>query len=62
MTHHLIKHIWESKSVPEEMGEAIIILIPKNAQNPKDPVHQRPISLTNIWYKVLDKIMAGRIS
>ena len=62
MTYHLIKHIWESKSIPEEMGEAIIILIPKNAQNPKDPAQQRPISLTNIWYKVLDKIMAGRIS
>ena len=44
------------------MGEATIILLPKEARNPKDPEKQRPISLTNAWYKVLDKILAERIT
>ena len=44
------------------MGEATIILLPKEARNPKDPEKQRPISLTNTWYKVLDKILAEKIT
>ena len=62
MTHSLIDHIWNSKTVPAEMGEATIILLPKDARNPNDPAQQRPISLTNTWYKVLDKIMAEKIA
>ena len=44
------------------MSEATIILLPKDARNPNDPAQQRPISLTNTWYKVLDKILAERIA
>ena len=62
MTHSLIEHIWTSRSVPECMGEATIILLPKDARNPKDPEKQRPISLTNTWYKALDKILAEKIT
>ena len=62
MTYRLIRHIWETKTVPEKMGEATIILIPKDARQPKSPALQRPISLTNVWYKILDKILADRIT
>ena len=62
MTHQLIKHIWETKKVPEELGRAIIVLLPKDAKEPKNPELQRPISLTNIWYKVLDKILATKLT
>ena len=35
MTHQLIKHIWETKTVPEELGRATIVLLPKDAKNTK---------------------------
>ena len=57
MTAALINHIWTSKEVPAKMGEATIILLPKDYTQPKAPSLQRPISLTNVWYKVLDKIL-----
>ena len=62
MTHALITHIWTLKNVPAELGEATILLLPKNARRPKEPSLQRPISLTNIWFKVLDKALTERLS
>ena len=62
MTHRLITNIWESKEVPDGMGDATIILLPKDPRKPKDPKQQRPISLTNTWYKILDKIITARIT
>ena len=62
MTHRLVEHIWTSNKVPARMGETKIILLPKDAKNPNDPAQQRPISLTNTWYKVLDKILAEKIT
>lgn len=44
------------------MGEALIVLLPKDRYRPKEPSLQRPISLTNAWYKILDKIIANRIA
>ena len=62
MTHKLIKHIWETKQVPEDLGRATIVLLPKDAKQPKHPELQRPISLTNTWYKILDKILAQKLA
>ena len=62
MTHKLIEHIWQSKTVPAKLGEATIVLLPKDQKQPNEPSLQRPISLTNTWYKVLDKILANRIT
>ena len=62
MTFRLVTDIWMTKRVPQEMGEALIVLLPKDRYRPKEPSQQRPISLTNAWFKVLDKILADRIS
>ena len=43
------------------MGEATIVLLPKDPRRPKDPQQQRPISLTNTWFKILDKALTERI-
>ena len=43
------------------MKHANVILIPKTSPPTADPEQQRPISLLNMWYKVLDKIIKDRI-
>ena len=62
MTTRLMEHIWTSKQVPQEMGEANIVLLPKDPLHPRDPKQQRPISLANIWYKILDKLLTRRLT
>ncbi|KAM6554656.1 hypothetical protein CsatB_015418 [Cannabis sativa] len=69
------KHYWEA--VGDDFCEAVsdffvngkmhkginatnIVLIPK-VQNPKRPNHFRPISLCNVVYKVISKIVANRV-
>ena len=43
------------------MKHANIILIPKTNPPTNNPAEQRPISLINIWYKVLDRIVKNRL-
>ena len=62
MTFRIISNIWYSKRVPEEMGQAHIVLLPKDRWKPKVPRLQRPISLTNVWYKLLEKCLTARIT
>ena len=43
------------------MKHANIILIPKTTPPTSNPDEQRPISLLNMWYKILDRIVKNRI-
>ena len=61
MTVNLIQKIWTTGHVPSPMKHANVILIPKTSPPSTDPAEQRPISLLNMWYKVLDTIVKDRI-
>ena len=43
------------------MKHANIVLIPKTQPPSNRPDEQRPISLLDMWYKVLDRIVKDRI-
>ena len=43
------------------MCQADIFLIPKDRKDTKNPMQQRPISLTNVWTKVIDKLLYERL-
>ena len=43
------------------MWQANIFLIPKDKQDTKNPAQQRPISLTNIWTKIIDKLIYEKL-
>ena len=43
------------------MCQANIFLIPKDRQDVKNPKQQRPISLTNVWTKVIDKLVYEKL-
>ena len=55
MTHDLICSIFREKRVPQAMNNALIFLIPKDRKVLKDPKAHRPISLMNVWLKLIDK-------
>ena len=62
MTIGLVQHIWKAQQIPQQMNEALIYLIPKDRTSPKSPDQQRPISLMNTWLKVVDKLLATRLT
>ena len=61
MTAKLIKLLWSQQNVPKGMCQANIFLIPKDQRDTKNPAQQRPISLTNVWTKVVDKLLYTRL-
>ena len=61
MTIRLIKNIWKHADTPSQLNEAHICLLPKG-NDPTDPADRRPISLINIWLKIIDKIINARIT
>jgi hypothetical protein len=61
MTTALIQKMWAEGTVPQELKRAHILLLPKTVPPSKDPDKQRPISLLNLWYKLLDKIIKKRL-
>jgi hypothetical protein len=61
MTVRLIQTIWRTQQVPVDMAAALIYLIPKDRRRIKNPELQRPISLINIWLKLLDKLLQTRL-
>lgn len=56
----LIKSIWNSGEIPEDMKKAYVVLIPKTNTS-KAPQDLRPITLVNTIYKLLDKIINTRL-
>ena len=61
MTVKLMTLMWNKQTVPKGMWKANIFLIPKDKRDPKNPMQQRPILLTKIWTKVLDKLLYTRL-
>ena len=61
MTTKLIQRIWTEGKVPYAMKQADIILLPKTSPPSLNPADHRPISLLNMWYKVLDTIIKNRL-
>ena len=55
-----IKRIFASGSMPDYLNRTLILLIPK-CQHPETFGSYRPISLCNSVYKVVTKIVVGRI-
>lgn len=49
-----------SGSLPQSLGHSFITLIPK-VKDPKYVSQYRPISLSNVLYKVLAKVLANRL-
>ena len=47
-------------SMPKEINSSLIVLIPK-VPNPSSFNHFRPISLCNVIYKIISKILVARI-
>ena len=47
--------------MPKQMCQANIFLIPNDRQDVKNPKQQRPISLTNVWTKVIDKLVYEKL-
>ena len=43
------------------MKEADVILLPKTSPPSMNPADYRPISLLNMWYKVMDNILRERL-
>jgi hypothetical protein len=62
ITIRLVQHLWRAQKMPQALSKAHIFLIPKDATKRKDPQAQRPISLTNFWLKVVDKVVQKRLS
>ncbi|XP_028120068.1 uncharacterized protein LOC114317531 [Camellia sinensis] len=51
---------FQNKKVSDEVNETLIVLIPK-LENPEHIKQFRPISLCNVPYKIITKIIVGRI-
>ncbi|CAL5362434.1 unnamed protein product [Camellia sinensis] len=51
---------FHNNSVPDQINETIIVLIPK-IDNPENIKQFRPISLCNVTYKIISKIIVGRL-
>lgn len=56
----LVPHCFETATIPKEINKTLIVLIP-NVPNPTTMNHLRPISLCNIVYKIISKVLVNRI-
>lgn len=55
-----IKNFLDSGIMPEGMNDTLITLVPK-IEHPERVTHLRPISLFNVCYKVITKLMTNRL-
>jgi hypothetical protein len=55
-----VKKFFHEGSMPSEINETIIVLIPKN-NDPISPKDFRPISLCNVIYKIVAKCISNRL-
>jgi hypothetical protein len=59
ITAAVLKAINE-KNIPDGWNETVIVLIPK-VDNPEEVAQFRPISLCNVVYKIISKMLAARL-
>lgn len=55
-----IQHIFTNAVVPQELKHTNLVLLPK-IKGPESPKDYRPISLCNVLYKVVTKILTNRL-
>lgn len=55
-----ISHFFLTPSLPKSWGKTFTILIPKS-DNPKTVMDFRPITLCNVSYKIISKILTNRL-
>ena len=60
MSHMLLSKFLNTSDFIDGINETFIVLIPKfpNALNME---HFRPISLCNVFYKIISKVLANRL-
>jgi hypothetical protein len=58
--HHLVSTFYVNASLPPELNQTFITLIPKKP-NPVLPQDFRPIGLCNVIYKIISKSLADRL-
>ena len=57
-----LNNLWEKHTFPDSWRESIVIAIPKPGKSKNNPDHYRPISLTSCFGKLLERMVAKRIS
>lgn len=57
---NLVHHIYSEPEVVRGLNETLVVLIPKNL-NPESWKNYRPISLCNVIFKIVTKIIATRL-
>lgn len=58
--HNFAQGIFKGKEVSEEVAEALLVLLPKEAKPPSIKSY-RPISLCNVNLKIVMKILVNRL-
>ena len=59
---HLYNRIWSGEEIPQAWRTAVILPLLKEGKDPEKPGSYRPISLTDCLGKILEKIIAERLS
>ena len=59
---HMYNAIWGGEPIPQAWRTAVITPLLKEGKDPEEPGSYRPISLTDCMGKILEKIIAERLS
>ena len=59
---HIFNNIWNSGEIPKNWKHAEIIPFPKQGKSRIDPSNYRPISLTSVLGKCMEKIVNNRLT
>ena len=59
---HTFNDLWQKHVFPEDWKECIIIAIPKPGKHRSNPDNYRPIALTSCLGKLLERMVANRLS
>ena len=59
---HIYNEIWKGSPIPQRWRTAIILPLLKDGKDPASPASYRPISLTDCLGKILEKVIADRLS
>ncbi|GBN02577.1 putative RNA-directed DNA polymerase from transposon X-element [Araneus ventricosus] len=58
---HLFNRVWGEHSFPRQWQEAVVIPILKLGKDPSNPLHYRPIPLTSVLCKTLERMVNARL-
>ncbi|GBM53583.1 RNA-directed DNA polymerase from mobile element jockey [Araneus ventricosus] len=58
---YLFNRVWREQSFPRQWQEAVVIPILKPGKDPANPLHYRPIALTSVLCKTLERMVNARL-